>query len=370
MNIKDHYVNQFNALATPKWKRAPLPEDLFNMPVASADVAIEGEHPKVNILPLGAIEEEPNLKAYLDYLNEKGSHQKSIGEKFSYYISGHSRNAYFIQTKATGYDVPVIKLSYLLNQASSYAIEHLIVAEAGAKLELILDIHSDSESKARYFGKTVIVAKAGSEVKLVKVQRLSSVSETFDLNLSIVDEGGTVQVVDLQVGSGYKAISNESELNGRHAKSEVKAAYYGEKEENLDLSYTMTHGAKQTESVILAKGALADKASKVFRGNLFFKTGASESVGKEQEFVTLLSPSVKSDSFPALMCSEDDVIGEHAASIGQVDLEKLFYLMSRGLSEVEAKRLMVKASFEEILSEISDQSLYLAVSEALDRRIG
>lgn len=368
--MKDYYLKQYHALAVPKWKRAPLPADLFDLPVASANIDISGEDSQVTILPLGAIESDERFKKYLQYLESKGSHEKSLGEKFSYYVSGHSKNAHFIQTKAKGFEAPVLKLSYQLNESAAYAIEQLIVAEEGSKLELILDISSDGQSKARYFGKTVVVAKAGSEVKLVKVQRLSETSETFDLNLSIVDEGGFVQTVDLQVGSGYKAISNESELNGRHARSEMKAAYYGEKQENLDLSYTMTHGAKQTESVILAKGALADKASKVFRGNLFFKTGASESLGKEQEFVTLLSPSVKSDSFPALMCSEDDVIGEHAASIGQVDSEKLFYLMSRGLSEAEAKRLMVKASFEEILSEISDLNLYAAVSEVLDRRIG
>lgn len=368
--MKDTYMKQYNALAVPKWKRAPLPADLFDLPVASANIDISGEHPQVTILPLGAIEENEHYKGYLPYLTSKGSHEKSLGDKFSYYVSSHSKNAHFIHTKAGGFEAPVIKLSYHMRETAAYAIEQLIVAEAGAKLELILDMSSEPQTRARYFGKTVIVAKAGSQIKLVKVQRLSEISETFDLNLSVIDEGGFVKTVDLQVGSGYKAISNESELNGRHAGSEMKAAYYGEKEENLDLSYTMTHGAKQTESVILAKGALADTAAKVFRGNLFFKTGASESVGKEQEFVTLLSPQVKSDSFPALMCSEDDVIGEHAASIGQVDTEKLFYLMSRGLSEAEAKRLMVKASFEEILTEISDPNLYAAVSEVLDRRIG
>lgn len=370
MNYRESYQNQFSALPVPKWKRSPLPEGIFEKTVTKAHVEIEGEHTKVTLSPLRELFSEAQNQPYIDYYHQVGSHKKSLGEKFESYVAGFSPDALLIVSKARSFEAPKIKLSYYFDQADkNYLLEQLIVAEEGAKLEVIIDINSKVGTELNYFGKTKIVSKAGAQVKVVKIQRLDEAGRAFDLNLSIVDEGGSVEVVDLQIGGHYKAVSHESELVGRNSRSEMKAAYYGEQSQKLDLSYTMTHGAKQTESVILAKGALADQSQKVFRGNLFFKTGASESVGREQEFLTLLSQGVKSDSFPALMCSEDDVVGEHAASIGQVDPEKLFYLMSRGLSEVEARRLMVKASFEEIIRALGDETLENIVLEEVDRRI-
>lgn len=370
MNHIQTYQHQFAALPLPKWKRSPLPEGIFEQTVAKAHLSIEGEHAKVSVLPLSELYSEKKYEDYIDYYQKKGSHLKNLGDKFDSYISGFTPDALLIVSKSRNYEPPVLKLSYHFDESGkNYLLEQLIVAEAGSKLEVIIDLSSAEGKALNYFGKTKIVARNGASVKVVKIQRLDPSGSVFDQNLSIVDEGGSVEVVDVQIGAGYKAVSHESELDGRNSRSEMKAAYYGEASQKLDLSYTMTHGAKQTESVILAKGALADQSQKVFRGNLFFKTGSSESVGREQEFLTLLSKDVKSDSFPALMCSEDDVVGEHAASIGQVDPDKLFYLMSRGLSEGEARRLMVKASFEEIISALGDESLAALVLSEVDRRI-
>lgn len=370
MNHTEAYQQQFAALPLPLWKRSPLPEGIFDKAVAKANLSIEGEDAKVSVLPLKELYSEKSYEDYREYYQKKGSHQKSLGDKFDSYISGFTPDALLIVSKSRSFEAPVIKLSYEFNEAhKNYLLEQLIIAEAGAKLEVIIDLSSAEDTQLNYFGKTKIVARNGARVKVVKLQRLDAATNVFDQNLSIVDEGGFVEIVDIQIGAQYKAIAHESELEGRHSRSEMKAAYYGEHAEKLDLSYTMTHGARQTESVILAKGALADQSQKVFRGNLFFKTGSSESVGKEQEFLTLLSPNVKSDSFPALMCSEDDVVGEHAASIGQIDPEKLFYLMSRGLSEVEARRLMVKASFEEIIRALGDETLESLILSEVDRRI-
>lgn len=359
----------FETLDTPVWKRAPLPNGLFEKPIAKAHLTIEGNHAKVSVNELKTIFEVPGSEAYQKYWHMQGSHRKSLGKKFDSYISGFSPNAHVIISKARN-TMPSLKFSYFLNETGhNYLLEHLIIAEEGSKLELILDLSSSAESEMNYFGKTKIVARAGAQVKLIKVQRLYDNTNVFDTSLSVVDEGGQVEVVELQLGGNYKAVSYESELTGRRSVSDIKSAYYASGSQLLDLSYTMSHLGKQTESNILVKGAMTEAAQKVFRGNLYFGTGASESVGREREFVTLFSEHAKSDSFPALMCSEDDVIGEHAASVGQVDTDALFYIMSRGYSEQEAKRLMLKASFEEITRNIGDASLEALVLADVDRRL-
>ena len=131
----------------------------------------------------------------------------------------------------------------------------------------------------------------------------------------------------------------------------------------------MRHFGARSESKILSKGALSGNSKKTFRGNLIFETGSAQSVGREKEVVTLLDERVRTDSIPALMCSEDDVIGEHAASIGQLDADKIFYLMSRGFSFESAKKLVIKASFEEILATLSDDTLKASIEASLDRRL-
>jgi Fe-S cluster assembly scaffold protein SufB len=108
---------------------------------------------------------------------------------------------------------------------------------------------------------------------------------------------------------------------------------------------------------------------KVFRGTLDFKLGSTQSVGKEEESVLLLSETVKSDSIPALMCSEDDVIGEHGASIGQLDEEQLFYLMSRGIEEHQAKLLVIASALKTWMEDIEDDQFREKVLTALDGSI-
>jgi Fe-S cluster assembly scaffold protein SufB len=131
----------------------------------------------------------------------------------------------------------------------------------------------------------------------------------------------------------------------------------------------MKHIGKKTTSTILSKGSLQKDSHKVFRGNLVFEKGSTGSVGKEEEFVMLLNEKLKSDSIPGLFCKEDDVIGEHAASVGQVDKNKLFYLMSRGFSEPEARKLMIRSAYEEVLVKMKIGEVSEVVSQEINERI-
>ena len=83
----------------------------------------------------------------------------------------------------------------------------------------------------------------------------------------------------------------------------------------------------------------------------------------------ILDDNAKSKSLPMLLCHEEDVEGEHGVSSGKIDENKIFYIMTKGISEEEAKRLIVKANFNKIIKEIDDVKLSYYINEMIDKEI-
>lgn len=220
-----------------------------------------------------------------------------------------------------------------------------------------------------HLGHTIIHVKEGAKLNLIKFQSNHLGSSFIDETLIHVEDRGFINVIDIQLGSNKMIVNYDTNLKGYESECSFNSIYLASDQRGLDLSFTANHMGKKSTSSILGKGVLSGEAKKVFRGTLNFENGSAKSVGKEEEVVLLLSEKVKSDSIPALMCSEDDVIGEHGASIGQLDENQLFYLMSRGLSEDEAKLLVISSSFREILENIEDELLKEKTLGELERRI-
>ncbi|MCH4885980.1 SufD family Fe-S cluster assembly protein [Acidaminobacter sp. JC074] len=227
----------------------------------------------------------------------------------------------------------------------------------------------ENEKDFVHHGLTRIVVEEGGTLNLIKIQNTHLESQFVDHVLTEVHDRGTFKAVDLQIGSKNMIINYDTNLLGYQSECDYKSMYMAADDRGLDLSFTANHIGKKSQSDILGKGVLNGKSKKVFRGTLHFERGAVGSAGKEEEFVLLLSDDVKADSIPALMCTEDDVIGEHGASIGQLDEDRLFYLMSRGLSEHQAKLLVIQSSFKEIIEEISDEDTKILANEIVDRSI-
>lgn len=112
-----------------------------------------------------------------------------------------------------------------------------------------------------------------------------------------------------------------------------------------------------------------DRSKKTFRGTLDFKKGCKKSKGEEEEYTVLLSPHVINKSVPILLCTEEDVDGQHAASAGRIDENKLFYIMSRGFSETEAKKLVIEAAFNPIINQIPSEEIKNKISTSIRRRL-
>ena len=137
----------------------------------------------------------------------------------------------------------------------------------------------------------------------------------------------------------------------------------------LDYNDVSVHTAKDTLCEMHTAGVLTGRASKILRGTIDFRRGAKRGVGHESEDVLLFSPEARNRTAPLILCGEEEVEGQHAASIGRLDEEKLYYLRSRGLSEAQARRLMVDARFAPALDKIPLADLRTEAAAETARRL-
>ncbi len=143
----------------------------------------------------------------------------------------------------------------------------------------------------------------------------------------------------------------------------------GERNQLKDLNYIAELYGKKTNIDIEVQGALKDNAKKHFKGTIDFKKGCKKATGNENENCMLLSNTAKSIALPMLLCSEEEVEGNHASSAGKIGEKELFYIMSRGFSKKEAMKLMVRAKFNSILEKILDEEIKEEILREFDKRL-
>ncbi len=232
-----------------------------------------------------------------------------------------------------------------------------IKAEAGAELTVLYRLEGETEKESAAHLFTELDVAETASVTFVKVQLLGARTQQFEHRLLHLKEGAKADFVSVELGGMENYLNFSHRLIGNQAEVKHNLAYLGRDEQKFDVSMLMSHEGLQTKSDIHHVGALAGFAKKSFRGTLDFLRGSTGAEGAEEDVCLLLDPTVKSISLPLLLCKEDNVVGNHAASAGQIDANKLFYLMSRGFSETEAKHLIVESMLRPIIDQIGDDEL-------------
>lgn len=316
-------------------------------------------------LPTGVNLSKITKDIHLDTTNIEG-----VGEKFVSFVNESYNSGIALSLpKNTKINNP-IKVEFNMDNENPIVIDkNIIIAESGSEVTLVIDYSSTENVESFHNGLTVVYAKEDTIVNIIKLQRMNDISRSFDSNIAFVEGLGKVNWISVEIGSSISGSNYSTFLEGEVSESNLSSIYLGDGTRRMDLEYSMIHQGPRSISNIESKGVLKDHSKKVFRGNLDFKRGARHSKGAEEEYVILLDPTVKSDSIPALLCEEDDVEGEHAASAGQIDENRLFYLMSRGLSEREAKKLIIEASFRPIIDRIPLEDLRELISLEVERRL-
>ena len=259
-----------------------------------------------------------------------------------------------------------ILMKYTFKGGEAAADVVALETSENATLQMIMDFSSSRGNGGYGAVQTRIRAGENSLVRLIQVHRVACDMAMLNDVGAVCGEGARVEVIHVILSGADNVIGCRTDLEGRESSLKTDIGYLVEDDHHLDMNYVANHIGRRTECEINSMGILRDQGSKLFRGTIDFKKGAAGSVGNEKEDVLLMDDQVVNQTIPIILCAEEDVEGNHGATIGQIDEETLFYMQSRGIPEKEIYALLERGRLASVISKVPDPDFR---SELL-RRIG
>lgn len=244
-----------------------------------------------------------------------------------------------------------------------------IIAEENSKSTITLKYESQEDLELWHNGVIRVNAKKDSEINIILVNVLNTKSNNFMSIENNIEENAKIKYTIIDFGGRNSITNYYSNIVGDNADNTINTIYLGKENQLFDLNYIGELRGKNSNIDIEVQGALTDLAKKHFKGTIDFKKGCKKAKGNENEACMLLSDTAKSLSLPMLLCSEEDVEGNHSSSAGKIGEKELFYIMSRGFKLKEAMKLMVRARFNSILENIKNEALKQEIIIELDKRL-
>jgi Fe-S cluster assembly protein SufD len=246
----------------------------------------------------------------------------------------------------------------------------LVIADPGARFTLVEEVVSSAPELCAYTNAAVeLFVENGAKLEYVSLQNLSRETWHFASHHARVERDAELDWVTGGFGSKKGKVRIQNDLAGQGATSRVTGAYFTDGEQHLDYDTFQEHIAPNTTSDFAFKGALRDTSTAVWRGMIRVERDAQKTNAYQENRNLMLSPTTHAVPIPGLEIMANDVRCTHGATVGRVDREQLFYLMSRGLSRSEAERLIVRGFFEDVLARVELEPVRAALGEALEARI-
>jgi len=246
----------------------------------------------------------------------------------------------------------------------------LVIVEDSCEISIVEDISSKQNDILSYRGKIAeVVVMNNSIVHYANVQNISRDFFNFVNKIAVVGRNSSMNWLDCCLGSRFSKSDISTVLRGEGASTTNYGLFFGSSTQQFDLKASTIHGERNTVCDMLTKGALTDRARAIYSGLVKINANASGSNGYQKEDTLLLSPDAEADSIPQLEIDNNEVRCTHGATVGQVDKEKLFYLMSRGLPENIAKKKIVEGFFEPMIQKIAVAHIQDRLREIVSEKI-
>ena len=255
--------------------------------------------------------------------------------------------------KGVQLELPIRVTRWLSEAGTAYMSRVLIVAENHSQVSYVDEVVSNDFTTQMFTSTAAeVIAKDGAQVQFVSVQRLGRGSFYHSVQRTLANRDATLDTLNVGLGASVSRVDLNAKLLGPGATSDMLGLYFGDGSQHFDFNTSQDHTVPNTSSDLLYKGALDGASRSVFRGIIRVHEGAQRTDAYQTNRNLLLSNDARADSLPNLEIEADDVKCSHGATVGELDADAKFYLMSRGLDRVQAERLVVLGFLGEVLARL------------------
>ncbi|WP_276257542.1 Fe-S cluster assembly protein SufD [Haloglomus litoreum] len=247
----------------------------------------------------------------------------------------------------------------------------LVVTEKSSSVTILerQETGEDLDGSRYYSGLTEIVGGENAYVQYGSLQDLDQTTYNYQLKEAEVDTYGTVDFIDVNIGSRLTKASVETHLNGDSSETKMVGAFYGHDDQHFDIDARVWHNAEHTTADLVTRGVIDDRARSVYEGVQNVGREAWDTSSYQRENTLMLSDESEADASPKLIINNHDTEASHSATVGQVDQQDLFYMTSRGVNERLAKNMLVEGFYVPVLEEIEVEELREELTERVRERL-
>ncbi|MFW5983875.1 MAG: Fe-S cluster assembly protein SufD, partial [Halobacteria archaeon] len=226
----------------------------------------------------------------------------------------------------------------------------VVVAEENATVKVAESVEGGDES---YFSNVVeVVAGDGAEVNYGALQNLSDDSYQYTAKRGVTGRDASVNWIDGCFGTALTKSTVSTVIEGEGSDTRNYGLFFGTDSQHFDLETWTRHDAPNTTCDMFTRGVLDDRAVSAYEGTINVTQPAYEVDAYQTENVLLVSDEAEADASPRLEIDNHNVKCSHAATMGRIDDEELFYMGSRGVNDEEARSLIIEGYFEPVFGEL------------------
>lgn len=304
-----------------------------------------------------------------------------MGQEVTDYVESQAFKSDFYNVPArTKRDEPiVVAVSAAQNQCANTGI----IVREGAEATVVIaafagDVDGDAptgsdandDALPTSAALTRIVVETGAKLHLIEMLGVNEGQQHLESVGLEIHQDAAVDVKQYALGGSTIGLGLTANLVGAQARLDLNNRYHATHEETLDINHLVRMRGTSTRALLTESGVLNEASKKTLRATIDLVRGAKDAQGNEIETVMILGDDVVNKTMPVILCDEDDVAGNHGATIGSVSPEQLDYLAARGLSRQAAEQLFIRALFEDAIINAPEEISHRVAVERCEAELG